>query len=160
MPHERHAIDRRRSQPIGIQPSGQDHHHAPLILSPMKIAHQLVIPRIDRQHRVTEHLLTCWIGPALPQPSNSHRFAIKTRNPRSNGFTRSPIRLINRLRRDNAVLRTTPGITKGRLLPGCFRTSVIGSARNFGVFAPTGGSTQRTPTVALLGEWPRPGHPS
>lgn len=131
LPHKLHTLRRRRSKPIAIQAFGQNHHHALLILSPMKVSHQFVIAGIDRQHRIAEHLLARRIGPTLPQPGNPHRLVITPCNTRRHCFARAPVRFINRLRGNNAVLRTPPSVAKRRFFRRGLRARAVSTPSNF-----------------------------
>ena len=102
----------------------------------MESVHKRVRIRIDGQHRERVHPTVLGVLPARPQARDAKRVTTDVRNACGNGLARAPVRLVNRLGRNDAALIALVGIPEAGLLCGCLAAAVVGGFGDGGVGGP------------------------
>ena len=124
--HETHTLLRLGLQPVLISVGRQHNHHSFFVGWLVKLLHQGMLLRIDGQHGKAQNSFTFWRFPGRPQSCNTHRLSIDSRNSCGDSFATSPVWFINRICRNDAVLRSFPGIPEAWLLRGSLTACIKG----------------------------------
>src|SRR3990167_288871 len=128
----------RRRQPRFIGRLRQHHYHAFLIGRLVELVHQLVGICVDRPHCVAVHPFPLGRLPGRPQTRNPHGPTVFSFDARGNGLAAAPVRFVDGLGRDDAVLRPLPSFPKTRFGGHRLAAGVVGTAADLQVGRPVG----------------------